>query len=213
MRIAFLSAALLASGAAVAATPVDGLYASVFGGYTFMPANTSFTTTTGILVNGTSYDSGYNVGGRFGYKSTPLRYEGEITYMQADLDKFYINGIRQTGISGQTSATAAMANVYYDFPDMVPCVSPFVGVGLGFVGVDAKLNSAGPNGYTQFRGSNTVFGYQGTGGFTFNFNENYALNIAYRYMATDKVDDLGKIFQAHMASAGVIYRFDEALYK
>jgi opacity protein-like surface antigen len=213
MRIAFFSAALLASSAAVAATPIDGWYSSVFGGYTNMPDNIS-TSRYGLSRNNATYDSGYHVGGRLGFQSNPLRYEAEITYIDSDLKSFYINGFRQTGVNGDTTATMAMANVYYDFRDIaLPSIYPFVGVGLGYTFVDGTLKSTGPLGSTYYTGSNSVFAYQATAGLTFNFAENYALNIAYRYVGSERVSDLGKVFQANLATLGVIYRFNENSYK
>lgn len=212
MKIAFFSAALLASGATIAATPVDGWYSSIFGGYTYMPDNISITH-NGFTRNQARYDSGYHAGGRLGFKSNPLRYEGELTYIAADINKFHLNSLPATGIKGDTSATVAMANIYYDFADFVPAVSPFVGLGLGYAWVDGTLASDNPFGYTRYHGSNTVFAYQATAGLTYNFAENYALNVGYRYVGSERVDDFGKVFQAHLATLGVIYRFNENSYK
>ena len=203
---------MLASSAAVCAIPVEGWYSSVFGGYSYIPDNISINR-LGFTLNHASYNSGYHVGGRIGYQSNPMRYEGEITYIQSNIKTLNIYSIRQHNVSGHTSATAAMANVYYDFPAMVPCVQPFLGVGLGFAGVDTKFYRTAPLSGLLYRGSNSVFAYQATGGLTYNFAENYALNIAYRYFGTDRVDNLGKVYQANLGTFGVIYRFDEASYK
>ncbi|MDP1604816.1 MAG: outer membrane beta-barrel protein [Legionella sp.] len=213
MRIAFFSAALFASGIAVAATPIDGWYSSVFGGYTDIPDNLS-TTRYGLSRNHSAYEPGYHAGGRLGFQSNPMRYEGEITYIESNLNTFFINGVRQTYVYGDTTAIVGMANIYYDFRDLVlPTIYPFVGLGLGFAYVDGDFKSRGPFGHTFYEGSNGVFAYQGTAGLTFNFAENYALNIAYRYVGTDRVHDLGRVFQANLATLGVIYRFNENGYK
>ncbi|KTC81474.1 outer membrane protein [Legionella brunensis] len=218
MRIAFFSAAMLASSLASAAVPIDGWYASVFGGYTYIPDNIS-NTTFGLLRAHPSYNSGWNGGGRIGYQSMPLRYEGEITYIDANLSKFKINDARQVGVDGETTGTFAMANVYYDFPEMVPCIAPFLGVGIGYGYVTARLNGDGPIGilgpalHTRFKITDNVFAYQGTGGFTYNFAENYAVNLAYRYIGTQRATEFNKVYQAHLASVGAIYRFDGASYK
>ncbi|QDP72080.1 porin family protein [Legionella israelensis] len=212
MRASLFSAALLATGISIAATPVDGWYSSVFGGYTYLPDNVS-DTTFGILRDGTSYQNGFNAGVRFGFKSNPLRYEGEYTYLHADLKHFNVNNIRQFGSEGSSSASLLMANIYYDFPEIVPCVEPFLGVGLGYAHVKAILKGVGQLGFTHFKASDNVFAYQATAGLTYNFAENYAVNVAYRFAATEQADTLGKVFQAHIASVGVIYRFDESSYK
>lgn len=213
MRIAFFSATMLAASTIFAATPIDGWYGGVLGGYTYMPDNIS-TSRYGFLRDRATYTSGYHAGINLGFKSTPLRYEAEVTYISADLSKYHINHIRQIGVDGETTATLAMANVYYDFPAMVPCVEPFIGAGLGYAWVDTNLWSRGPNvGLTHYVGSNSVFAYQATAGLTYNFTDNYSLNIAYRYVGTERPDHLGKVFQANLATIGATYRFDGDRYK
>ena len=208
MRFAFISVALLASSVASSATPIDGWYTEVFGGYTYLPNNVN-----NLGRSNATYWSGYDAGGKIGYKNNPMRYEAEFTYLNAGTKKFNVFNIQQTGVSGQSDAFLAMANAYYDFHNLVDVIQPFLGFGIGYAWVNATLNSTGPLGATQFTESNTVFAYQGTAGLTYNFAENYALNIGYRYVATVNAQKLGKMFQANLASIGAIYRFDEGRYK
>lgn len=213
MKRIIISAALLTSGMVNAATPIDGLYASAFGGYSYIPDNVS-RLYFGNTFTDVSYNSGYHAGGRFGYQSHPLRYELEVTFIHASTSKFYFNrAVARTHNDGQNTALLGMANIYYDFPEMVPCIAPFVGLGLGYGWIEAKLVDNQPYRTLYFKGSGNVFAYQGTAGLTYNFAENYALNIAYRYVGTDRVDNIGKVFQANLGTLGVIYRFDEANYK
>ena len=213
MRITFFSAALLASAASFAATPIDGWYSSVFGGFTYMPDNISIST-PGLFLDRAAYDSGYNAGGRVGFKSNPLRYEAEFTYINARLHDLNVNNISQLYVTGKTSASLAMANVYYDFPDMVPAIQPFLGVGLGYGWLQSTLESSGPNASIWFNsGTDSVFAWQATGGFTYNFAECFAIDIAYRYVGTGNSDNLGKVFQANLGTVGVTYRFNENGYK
>lgn len=212
MRITLLSAALLASGISSAATPINGWYAGAFGGYTYVPKNIQVFN-AGLFRDETSYNGGYNAGGRIGYQSNPLRYEAEYTFLRADLSNFDINQVEQTNVSGYASGNFIMGNVYYDFPDMLPAIAPFLGVGIGYGHVETRLDSTAPNGFTSFKVNDNVFSYQGTAGITYNFAEQYAINLAYRYIATNKPEDFGRIFQAHLASAGVSYRFDCDTYK
>ncbi len=195
-----------------AATPIDGWYTSAFGGYSYFENNVA-TTVNGIFRNIPKYQSGWHAGGRFGYQCNPMRYELEYTYTQGKTYKFHVGGTPQTGVTGKTSASFGMLNVYYDFPDMVPSISPFLGAGIGYAHVEAELNSTGPGTATFFNRSNNVFAYQGTFGGTYNFAENYAVNLAYRYAATDQADALGKRYQVQMATLGVIYRFERYQYK
>ena len=213
MRFVIGFVASLAAGLASAATPIKGVYSSIFGGYTYLPNNVNHTNYAGLTVSNASYWSGFDAGGSLGYKSNPMRYEGELTYLQANVKKFNVNSSQQTGVTGYSNAIFAMANVYYDFPNWFDTLSPFLGGGIGYGWVSAHLNGTGPIGYTQFRGSNCRFSYQGTAGITYNFSENYALNIGYRYIATVNSNQLGKFFQANLASVGAVYRFDEGRYK
>lgn len=212
MKITLLSAALLASGIATAATPVDGWYISVFGGYTYFPENVN-TTVDGILFDHSQFTNGYNAGGRVGYQSNPIRYELEYTYISATSRMFSVNNLPQINIDGFTSANMMMGNVYFDTPEIAPSLVPFLGVGIGYSYLQSSLNSSGPQGTFYFRGTDNEFTYQGTAGLTYNFAENYALNVAYRYMATTHASSFGDNYQAHIANAGFVYRFDRGSYK
>ncbi|CAM2936488.1 outer membrane protein [Legionella worsleiensis] len=213
MRISLISAALLASSLASAATPVDGWYSSVFGGYTYLPGNINNYSDLYIHRGQASYNNGYNVGGRIGYQSNPLRYEVEYTYLRGNLQKFDINYINQLDVSGYSSGNLLMANIYYDFPEMLPAISPYLGLGIGYAYLQASLASSGPVTPSFFSISDSAFAYQGTLGITYNFAENYAVNLAYRYVATDTPASFGTNFQAHLASVGAVYRFDQVNYK
>lgn len=212
MRITLFSASLLATGLAVAATPIDGWYNSIFGGYSYIPDNIN-RLTWDKLRNSSSYNGGYNAGARVGYSNNPFRYELEYTFIQAQANHFNINDIPQIGVHGRTQANLAMVNVYYDTAEVMPATTAFLGFGIGYALMQTSLNSKGPFDRTYFSVSENGFAYQGTAGLTYNFAENYALNLAYRYVATAESGNYGKIFQAHLADAGVIYHFDYGNYK
>ncbi|WP_367607319.1 outer membrane protein [Legionella sp. W05-934-2] len=195
-----------------AATPIDGWYASAFGGYSYFEGNVS-TRVGGLFFNLPKYRDGWNAGGRWGYQSNPMRYELEYTYTQGDTYKFSIGPTPQTGVTGTTSASFGMLNVYYDFPDVVPAIAPFIGAGIGYGYVTAELNSTGPIGVARFKRTDNVFSYQGTVGGTYNFAENYAVNLAYRYVGSDSAGAFGQRYQVQMATIGVIYRFEGNQYK
>jgi opacity protein-like surface antigen len=212
MKIVFLSAALMASGASLAATPIQGWYSSVFGGYTYLPDNISIVRHD-LFRSHASYDSGYNAGIRVGYQSNPLRYEAEYTYINANLEKLQINHWQQRDVHGQTIINLGMLNAYYDFPDIVPAVSPFLGIGLGYGQVQGEFNARGPFRRTHYETNDNIFAYQATAGFTYNFAENFSANIAARYVGGERPDELGRVFQVYLATVGVIYRFNEGNYK
>lgn len=212
MRFTLFSSALLASTIASAAVPVDGWYTSVFGGYSYLSSNID-TRYWGLLRSNPSYTDGYNAGARIGFQSNPIRYELEYTYLNARAKRFDVEHIRQTGVSGKSSANLLMANLYYDFPEILAAISPFLGVGIGYAFMETTLNSNGPFDITLFKATGNAFAYQGTAGLTYNFAENYAINAAYRYSATAGNGHFGRSFQAQMGSVGVTYHFDRGNYK
>ncbi|MCA0403602.1 MAG: outer membrane beta-barrel protein [Proteobacteria bacterium] len=212
MKIALFSTTLLASSIAMSATAIDGWYGSVFGGYSYLSNNVS-KYRYGNYFSNPSYENGYNAGARFGFQSNPMRYEAEFTYISAKPEKFRVNNLLVRGYKGYSSASVGMLNAYYDFPELIPCISPFLGAGLGYSWIATHLNSYQPYGPARFKGSNGAFAYQGTAGLTYNFAESFALNIAYRYVGTTEPDNLGKRFQANLASAGIVFRFNESNYK
>ena len=143
-----------------------------------------------------------------------MRYEGEVTYLKANINNFQVNHIRQTNVSGYNQALLGMANVYYDFPRFIaPVIQPFLGIGIGYAWIQDRLDNTSTLYPVRFRGTNSAFAYQATGGLTYNFAENYALNLGYRYVATSNVPELGKMFQVHLANVGATYRFDGNNYK
>lgn len=214
MKSKLFFAALLANTIASAATPVDGWYASVFGGYNYLLDNVSYTNPLGLFFNRTSYNDGYNVGGRVGYQNNPVRYELEYTYLTASNNGFNVNTIPQTaGLTGNSSGNILMANLYYDLPDLLPAISPFASVGIGVAALQTTLSSTAPMGGAYLSLSTNTFAYQAKVGLTYNFAENYALNIDYRYFASSKGGIFGRVFQANLAEIGAVYRFDEATYK
>ncbi|MCC5791520.1 MAG: porin family protein [Legionellaceae bacterium] len=212
MKKMLLAASLLSCNLVNAATPIDGLYLGAFGGYSYVPDNLNVSR-AGLTRSFASYNDGWNTGLRLGYQSNPMRYELEYTYLRANLKHFRINHIRQPNVSGFNDVSLLMANAYMDLPEMVPLISPFLGAGLGYALVRGKFNSANPPEFSRYHAKNNVFAYQATTGLTYNFAENYAINLAYRFVATVRADEFGRSFQAHMANVGVLYRFDEARYK
>ncbi|MDF1758063.1 MAG: outer membrane beta-barrel protein [Legionellaceae bacterium] len=212
MKIVVFFASMLFGSLLSAATPIDGFYSSFFGGYAYVPGNID-KTNYGINRNDVSYQGGFDGGGNIGYKSNPMRYEGEISYLKVNTNKFKLNSVNQTSVSGYNQAVFALANIYYDFATFNQSLQPFLGVGIGYGWTQAKLDSGGPSAATSFSVNSSAFAYQGNAGITYNFAENYALTIGYRYITTLKIYDFGKVFQAHIANIGATYRFDGNNYK
>jgi opacity protein-like surface antigen len=213
MRILSITSALLAAciTSSFAAVPIDGWYTGAFGGYAYLPNNID-KTSWGITRSNADYQSGYNAGGALGFKSNPMRYEGELTYLKANINHFDINHLRAFDPNGYSNALLGLANIYYDFIGITTPLQPFLGAGIGYGWVQNRLDSSIPYTNNRFNASNSVFAYQATGGLTYNFAENYALSLGYRYVATTHVADLGQMFQAHLANIGATYRFDGKKY-
>lgn len=210
MKHALLVAGSIVAINSFAATAIDGLYLGVFGGYAYLPDNIDnyrYDTHRSDAV----YEAGYNAGAAFGYKGNRLRYEGELAYIRANIDHFAVNNVRDESGSGYSDAIFATANVYYDMCELIPAFVPWVGGGLGYAWVEAKLNNFYTEPVMRFSDRETVLAFRGMAGITYNFAENYALDFSYRYGVTDK-GHLGKRFQAHMANISAIYRFDGANY-
>lgn len=208
--IGFLT--LVLSSISFAATPIDGLYMSIFGGVTYLPDNVD-SYHNGYFRTNANYNSGWDSGGSIGFKGNHLRYEAEVTYLQAQINHFSLNGVRQIYNLGYSNAALAMANVYYDFCEIIPAFEPYLGAGIGYGWVRAKLNTPLLPRSDWWKGDDSVFAFQGKAGLTYNFAENYALFIEYRYVFTETGNNLGKHFQAHMGNLGAVYRFELSKYK
>ncbi|AWN74651.1 OmpW family outer membrane protein [Legionella anisa] len=207
MKLALFTTALLAAGTA-ASSSVNGWYASGFGGYTYSPSNVERIYYDFFYLSDVHYRWGYNAGGGLGYQSNPIRYEFQYTYLYVDTNQYSVNHRPALDIDGGTKANILMANLYYDFPEKLAKISPFLGVGIGYAFMHATLNSTSRFKRPHFNVDQNSFAYQGTAGLTYNIRENFAINAAYRYFASTDKSNWGKNLQAHMANVGVVYRFD-----
>lgn len=241
MRSLLFYSTIFISSFAKAAVPIEGCYVSVFGGYSYLPSNVNKVTygffptflpneipstflnrnptIENFYRNRASYRNGYHGGGRLGYQRTPFRSELEVSYVFASLGQFRINDIKQFGVEGESTGTFFFSNIYYDFPEYIVTIAPFVSTGIGYGFVTAHLNSLrsvrlpGPLYHTQFKAHDSTFAYHGDVGVSYNFAENYSLNLAYRYIGTTGNSHFGRSFQAHLASAGIVFRLDGDSYR
>jgi opacity protein-like surface antigen len=212
MKPVLISTTLLASSIVSASTAIDGWYINPFGGVSHIASNIH-TRFFGTLHSDVKYNLGYNAGVRLGYQSTPMRYEFEYTYINADARRYRIDDIEQINVGGSASANLVTANLYYDFPELWNAISPFIGVGIGYALMKTTLTTSDLFSAARFSLNSNQFAYQGIAGLTYNFSENYAINANYRYTATTSSTRFGRSFQVQMGNAGVIYRFDGCDYK
>jgi opacity protein-like surface antigen len=203
---------VMSISSAYAATPIDGLYSVAFGGLALEPGNIN-NAINNYQISNSQYASGFNAGGALGYKQAFWRYEAEVSYIKADLNQVNIDHVkyRSPSVLGYSQAVVGLLNAYVDLPfKQASLLQPFIGAGLGYAWVQNDINVQP---YINSLFNHNAFAYQGTAGLTFHFSENYGLNVAYRYVGTTHINQLGNTFQAHLISGGAIYRFDECEFK
>lgn len=213
---ASLLASTLMATAAHATVGSDGWYLAISGGVASTQSNVNNTLTaavnginTLVMVNGADYKTGWNVAGGIGYKSGPLRYEGEVTYVRNTVDNFTVNGTTRTNnVGGRNQDLYALFNVYYDFDSLGHELVPFLAAGIGWGNVDVNLTDSTPGMTFAFGQKENEIAYQFSGGVAFNTNANNSILLAYRYLGTTKADKLGKRSQHHIGSIGFVHRFD-----
>jgi opacity protein-like surface antigen len=159
----------------------------------------------------TEFETGYFVSGAFGWRmDNGLRFEGELSYLAADVDTHtdvqaggaalggadaavLITGADPLGVTvadlvadgrGDISSFGVMANAYYDFIVPDSALSLYVGGGLGFANVDVTYR---PSDVGIVSDSDTVFAWQLMGGGAYRISENVEWFAGYRYRATEDV--------------------------
>ena len=127
------------------------------------------------------FDTGFASSIAGGYNFGMFRVEGEIGYQKNDIDKGTVNsGGRSVSGSiseGDMTAFSLLANCYFDFVNTTP-FTPFITAGLGM----AKLEINNLGGYDF---DDTVFAYQFGAGVGYAINQNFNIDLTYRYFATD----------------------------
>jgi outer membrane protein OmpA-like peptidoglycan-associated protein len=193
---------------AASAQPVTGLYIGGGAGVNITTQenikNLSFPTiaplgsglaTTGNLKGSTGFAGVLSAGWGFG---NGFRAEIEGSYRYNHISGFSGSGIG--GISGGTNEQkyGGMGNVLYDFNGLSPWIVPYVGVGVGYVGVGEKWHAYNTNGFTvggaSFNpGAVTIagqqsttgsFGYQAILGAAFPVAPGLAITAEYRFLGT-----------------------------
>src|SRR5438067_8590768 len=131
-----------------------------------------------------SFDDGFNVGGRAGFKMGAWRLEGELSYRAND--SHHLQMVAPSNRTGRSAGSerhslAEMVNVIYDldlgwgWP-----LTPHIGGGIGTAEVTRNLSN-------RFGGTHdtvTVFAYQAIGGLRYMVMPSVAFDVDYRYFAT-----------------------------
>ena len=161
------------------------------------------------------FDDGFAAGARAGYEMGPWRFEAEYAYREHDLNSVQVGGAR-FGATGDRHAHAVMGNVLYDVPlgawmPMALPLTPHIGAGIGAVNLTDTVRVAGR--------SNTdddwVFGYQAIAGVRYNLSPNLAVDLDYKYLATDdatfRIRGTGisyrSGYETHNFMASIVWRF------
>lgn len=190
MRICLVSGLALA---AVAVSPslqaAEGPYVAARGSYIITEdADWIFDADFGPVPAGgnviSEFDDGYGVGVAIGMKlPSRVRVEGELFWQENDIDSGRLGPVQLSalgGLNGDVGVWGGMLNAYYDFLDG-PLV-PFVGLGVGYAQVDAKVNLGD---ISVIDDDDTVLTYQGILGVSYEFTPNVQGVLAYRYLSLD----------------------------
>ena len=188
----------------IAATPIDGLYVSGYGGGAYLPGNIDRTSGNNY-VHQSQYDTGYDAGAALGYKSDAWRIEAEVNVIKANLKQLNLNATTFDDLSGYSDAALGLLNANYDLPLQLKSIQAYIGGGLGYGWLQNNY-SLPMNIQENIR--NTAFAYQGMAGLFSHITERFTLGVNYRYLSTTHVNTLGSRFQANLLNGSLTYRFD-----
>jgi opacity protein-like surface antigen len=167
-RLAMAAALAVLSVVPARADVVD--YAELFGAVNF-----------GIDqdINSINYDmdTGYGVGGAFGWNLSPqFALEADFFFTSADYDF-------PSPAEGALESFSFMANAVYNI-DMGSSFRPYIGAGVG--GVQLNFTDGITTLSVPYTGvTDTVFGWQGFAGFAVNIDDNIDFIAEYRYQGAE----------------------------
>jgi opacity protein-like surface antigen len=145
-------------------------------GWTGLPYQTD--TIQGMAAIPVSFNAGFNLGVRDGYRLGSWRFEGEYSYRHNRVAEY---SEVSTGVNGARHTHSIMTNVIYDFDTGRP-ITPHVGVGIGAMNVSDRLSI--PSTGLFLGDSSWQFGYQAIAGLRYDLNPFLSLDLDYRYLAT-----------------------------
>lgn len=160
---------------------------------------------------------GYDAGGAFGYRMGPFRFEAQYTYMRNTVNNITdpTSGVsfKSLGVAfnGRYQTHAGMANIYYDFNMPTDTLGIYVGGGVGFTHIRANFNAtvAAPGTGAVTLSSTAVenkFAYQLAGGFTYNVDNQFYLDLGYRYFSTRSLSRVStRVLLNHLVNLGITY--------
>lgn len=138
------------------------------------------------------FDVGYTGALSLGYKfHNGFRVEGEVSYRHNKLKSFDVGSLSMSDFhaKGHTTSTSIMGNVLYDF-DFGSCVTPYIGAGIGYTNLHAKIEGHDNFSHEKFSGSEKGLAVQGIVGASYALCEKTAVGVEYRYFkAREHADD------------------------
>jgi opacity protein-like surface antigen len=144
-----------------------------------------------------SFDTGFVVRGAFGFAlNKAVRLEVEGFYNENDGDEANIRNVVEIRSDSVTySAVGAMFNGYYDFNFGSPFV-PYLSAGIGFANLEIELGDGSRD--------ENAFAYAFGAGVSYNISQSFALDMSYRYFATEDVDfgDVSVDYEDHQVLLG-----------
>jgi opacity protein-like surface antigen len=224
LRILFVVAAVLTMlptvCSAASSPPQPGPYASAAIGVTAPPdANPSTTnySTDSSYTDQVKFTSALYISGNGGYNFGYLRLEGELSYQYASQRRnyYYDNSHHRHENSPELTTLAMMVNGFVDFHNST-WATPYLGGGVGLADMHlsgaATVNNSSQPPYGG--GNDIVFAYQLGAGVNLAFNPSWAMDIGYRYFATNRANfnsdaDLKSSlkYQSHIVLVGLRYKF------
>lgn len=206
LRSALLAATIMAAPLVAKAETVDGVYIAAGAGGNFMQNlsvdHLRFPQNAALNNNSTRatmrYDANVVALGSVGYGfGNGVRVELEGNYRQNGLSGYGIGGdlfgsgfnrFPGTNTRGSEHKYGAMINAFYDFdltPYGVSFVTPYVGVGIGYIHTENQgQNITGPGYRIRGNGTDDNLGYQGIVGAAFPLPDvlpGLALTLEYRF--------------------------------
>lgn len=205
--ITILAVAALAVPDISTAMPArPGPYLSGFIGAS-MPLDTD---ASGAFNDEIRFDPGFNAGGTIGMDFGAVRFEGEISYKEGEVDTIYNKDTNTTftGIEGSVEATAFMANVFIDLHSPGP-ITPYVGGGVGFAALHLTDTYDRQGTLFYISDDEVAFAYQVGAGLEVALNRQVSLDLGYRFFGTSEASfaDTDLEFRSHNATVGFRLKF------
>jgi opacity protein-like surface antigen len=191
-----ISAAAVAMAMAAPSAQAASSYVSLFGGANFLGkfnstahmANSYYSRTESVA---SSFKTGFVVGGNYGVDWGTFRTEIELGFRQNKASKAHVvlsytyygsnygPYVSNPTIDVAMRTYSLMANVWYDFHDVLPGgVTPYVGGGIG----GAMVQVSGKYGTTKLNENNSsVFAWQLGAGASMPVSDSMKLYLDYRY--------------------------------